>query len=120
MRVNKNLIKEYDFKSPEDLYYMLLWTEELFPDFSIAGSKLLLSPNETQKFLSEHCREWGKMRRKYQNSGKSAGAFIGASHGGGGAVGTDCGGAGAAYQQRNLWRGRIPHGASSEAYEHGS
>lgn len=68
MRVNKNLIKEYDFKSPEDLYYVLLWTEELFKDFTITGSKLPFDSNDTQRCLAKRCKEWKKMQRKYRSN----------------------------------------------------
>ena len=33
MNVNYNLIKQYDFKESSDIFYLLMWMEELYPNF---------------------------------------------------------------------------------------
>ncbi len=62
------VIRPYDFSEPSDLYYLMLWAEELCPNFIMRRSYSADSENETQCFFSEHYGQWRKMRKKYMNN----------------------------------------------------
>ena len=40
LKVNINSLKEYDFNNPIDLVYILIWMEELIPNYVIDVSKV--------------------------------------------------------------------------------
>jgi len=64
LEINVRMIWPYDFNDPSDLFYLMLWIEELCPDIKLKKPHYELS-NETQRFLAEHMGEWRKMRRRY-------------------------------------------------------
>ena len=65
LNVNAAMLKRWDFKDPADLYYQLLWIEELCPDFMFRNTIRQTTKNKTHEFLSERYADWKKMRRRY-------------------------------------------------------
>ena len=65
LNVNTNMLKRWNFENPEDLFYALLWTEALCPDFMFRYTAKQTPQNKTHAFLSERYAEWKKMRRRY-------------------------------------------------------
>lgn len=65
--VNMRMISEYDLDDPKDLYYLMLWLEELCPNFTLTRQAVVDPENKTQEFLSEKYFQWHEMKRKYRN-----------------------------------------------------
>jgi len=65
--VSINMIREYDFNDPRDMYYLILWSEEICPDYSLGRTVVVLPGNDTHKFFSEKYFEWQKKRRSFRN-----------------------------------------------------
>ncbi|MBR0131479.1 MAG: helix-turn-helix transcriptional regulator [Lachnospiraceae bacterium] len=63
--VNIRMIEKYDFSNPADLFYVMLWMEELCPNFTIERHRLEGTMNESQRVLSEKYLEWQTMKKKY-------------------------------------------------------
>lgn len=67
LNVNVKCLQELDFKSDEDMMYMLLWLEEMYPrmkiDFSIPESFPLKREIKLGKFI----KEWNTIRKKRLN-----------------------------------------------------
>ena len=63
LKVNPKIIKEYDFKSQEDVIYMLLWMEEQYPRMNI-DFDILEYLQEKNKMILDFMDEWNDMRRK--------------------------------------------------------
>ena len=57
--VNDNLIKQYEFKSISDIFYFLLWLEEMFP-------KMRIDLGTNDKTINLFFDEWNIMRDKKQ------------------------------------------------------
>ena len=57
--INESIIKEYEFKSIEDIFYFLLWLEELFPKMKI---DLCVNDYSINSFFYE----WNFMRERKQ------------------------------------------------------
>ena len=66
--INIRMIEEYDLNDPQDLYYLMLWLEELCPNFTLTRQLIVPPENETQRVLSEKYFQWHEMRRKYRNN----------------------------------------------------
>ncbi|MCR5324249.1 MAG: helix-turn-helix domain-containing protein [Lachnospiraceae bacterium] len=64
--VNIKLIREYDLNDSQDLYYIMIWLEELYPDFSVSRHMIDHSDNDTQKYLSSKYTEWQEMKKRYE------------------------------------------------------
>ena len=65
LNVNAAMLKRWDFEDPADLYYQLLWIEELCPDYHFRHSIRTRPENKTHAFLNEKYEAWKEMRRKY-------------------------------------------------------
>ncbi len=63
--INPKMIERWAFREPEDLYYEMLWIEELCPDFILRNTIRINPKNPTHEILSEKYAEWKKMRRMY-------------------------------------------------------
>ena len=61
LQVNINSIKQYDFKKTIDIFYFLLWLEELIPNIQIEFEETNLNRNEELKLFFE---QWKKMKLK--------------------------------------------------------
>lgn len=64
LNVNVNSIKKYDFQSPVDICYMLLWLEEFIPKIQIDISKVPSFNDESIKYIRDFLREWDIIRNK--------------------------------------------------------
>ena len=65
LKVNPKMLERWTFRDPEDLYYEMLWVEELCPDFIFRNTVRIDPKNPTHKALSEKYTEWKEMRRLY-------------------------------------------------------
>jgi len=68
LNINVRLISPYDFSEPSDLFYLMLWAEELCPNFILRKSYSTDPENMTQSYFLEHYDQWRKMRKKYMNN----------------------------------------------------
>ncbi len=64
LNVSFNAIKKYDFNKPIDLIYMLMWLEELIPNYQIDLSITPNIKNEDIPIYQKFMDEWNVMRRK--------------------------------------------------------
>ncbi len=60
-----SLIKKYDYKDPRDVYYLMMWVEEICPNYVFNKVGDMLPENEVQKVLTENYTDWHRMRLKY-------------------------------------------------------
>lgn len=60
--VSINSIKEYDFKEPIDIIYILIWLEELYPEYQI--DLPITYYNDNALLISKFMKEWNEMRLK--------------------------------------------------------
>ncbi len=67
LNVNIRMISEFDLDDPKDLYYLMLWQEELCPNFTLTRQAAVKPENETQRFISRKYYRWHEMKRKYRN-----------------------------------------------------
>ena len=67
LNVNVKCLKECDFRNEEDMIYVLLWMEELYPrmniDFGFSETLQKESDNKLKRFFEE----WNVMREKRSN-----------------------------------------------------
>ena len=63
--VNIKMLERWTFKDPEQLYYMLLWIEELCPGMAFRKDNELCVKNETHKTLLRKYPEWREMKIRY-------------------------------------------------------
>ena len=61
LNVSYNSIKQYDFKNSNDIFYVLMWLEELYPNF---GFKMDL-PNNNK--FNKALFEWNEMKNLRKN-----------------------------------------------------
>ena len=68
--INYNSIKQYDFKDIIDVFYILMWLEELYPEF---GFKMNITPDNKvyMAFL-----EWNNMKKRRNNKSISYEEYI--------------------------------------------
>ena len=68
LNVNYYAIKNYDYKEPEDFIYILLWLEELYPNYRFDVSDVIDYDNVQLETIKKFLKEWeiikNKRRRK--------------------------------------------------------
>ena len=62
--VNYNAIKKYDYKDPVDLFYTLLWLEELIPNYVLDLSSVPLLSMKNIQGIDLFLKEWDFMKKK--------------------------------------------------------
>ena len=67
LNVNVKCLKEYDFKNEEDMIYILLWMEELYPRMNIDLGLSESLPKESDIKLKRFFEEWNVMKEKRVN-----------------------------------------------------
>ena len=67
LNVNVKCLKEYDFRNKEDMIYILLWMEELYPRMNIDLGLSETIPKESENKLKRFFEEWNVMREKRSN-----------------------------------------------------
>ena len=64
LNINVKCLKEYDFKNEEDIIYILLWMEELYPRMNIDLGLSESLPKESDIKLKRFFEEWNAMKEK--------------------------------------------------------
>ena len=64
LNVNVKCLKEYDFRNKEDMIYILLWMEELYPRMNIDLGLSEAIPKESDIKLKRFFEEWNAMKEK--------------------------------------------------------
>lgn len=64
LNVSFNAIKKYDYKEPIDIIYVLMWFEEIIPNYSIDVSLIPNINDENILIIKRSIDEWNKMRIK--------------------------------------------------------
>lgn len=64
LNINVKCLKEYDFKNEEDMIYILLWMEELYPRMNIDLGLSESLPKESDIKLKRFFEEWNAMKEK--------------------------------------------------------
>ena len=67
LNVNVKCLKEFDFRNDEDMIYMLLWMEEMYPRMNIDLDIPEYFPLKRDKKLGKFMREWKAIREKRYN-----------------------------------------------------
>ena len=67
LNVNVKCLKEYDFRNKEDMIYILLWMEELYPRMNIDLGLSEAIPKESDIKLKRFFEEWNVMKEKRAN-----------------------------------------------------
>ena len=67
LNVNVKILKEFDFRNDEDMIYMLLWMEEMYPRMNIELDIPEYFPLKRDKKLGKFMREWKVIREKRCN-----------------------------------------------------
>ena len=67
LNINVKCLKEYDFKNEEDMIYILLWMEELYPRMNIDLGFSESLPKESDIKLKRFFEEWNVMKEKRAN-----------------------------------------------------
>ena len=67
LNVNVKCLKEYDFRNEEDMIFILLWMEELYPRMNINLGLSELLPKESDIKLKRFFEEWNVMKEKRAN-----------------------------------------------------
>ena len=67
LNVNVKCLKEYDFRNEEDMIFILLWMEELYPRMNINLGLSELLPKESDIKLKRFFEEWNAMKEKRAN-----------------------------------------------------
>ncbi len=65
--INIRMIEPYDFSDPSDIYYVMLWMEELCPNFTLNRHRMDGDMNESQRVLTGRFMSWQYMKKKYEN-----------------------------------------------------
>ncbi len=63
--VNIKMIERWSFRDPEQLYYELLWFEELCPGITLRKDSVSNIKNDTFKTLMQKYPEWREMKTRY-------------------------------------------------------
>ena len=66
LNVNVKCLKEFNFRNDEDMIYILLWMEELYPRMDIDLGISEYFSNRRDKIIQKFMNEWKGMRRKRQ------------------------------------------------------
>ena len=64
LNVSSNSIKVYDYKNPTDIIYVLMWLEELIPNYIIDISKVVNVDEYYSKTIITAIKDWNVMRTK--------------------------------------------------------
>ena len=64
LNINVNSIREYDFRKPIDLFYILMWMEEIIPKYQIDLSKIPNINEENIIIFKKFMDDWDMMREK--------------------------------------------------------
>jgi transcriptional regulator with XRE-family HTH domain len=64
LSVNSNSIKKYDYNDPIDIIYILMWIEELIPNYIIDTSKVARVDEDYIVFIKKAIGEWNIVRNK--------------------------------------------------------
>ena len=64
LNVNVKCLKEYDFRNDEDMIYILLWMEEMYPRMNIDFGFENYFPNKRDKKIQKFINEWNEIRQK--------------------------------------------------------
>ena len=64
LNVNVRCLKEYDFRNEEDMIYILLWMEELYPRMNMDLGLSESLPKESDIKLKRFFEEWNAMKEK--------------------------------------------------------
>ena len=64
LNINVKCLKEYDFRNEEDMIYILLWMEELYPRMNIDLGLSESLPKESDIKLKRFFEEWNAMKEK--------------------------------------------------------
>ena len=64
LNININSIREYDFRNPIDLFYILMWMEEIIPKYQIDLSKIPNINEENIIIFKKFMDDWDMMREK--------------------------------------------------------
>ena len=67
LNVNVKCLKECDFRNEEDMIYILLWMEEMYPRMNIDLGLSEAIPKESENKLKRFFEEWNVMREKRSN-----------------------------------------------------
>lgn len=67
LNANVKCLKEFDFRNDEDMIYMLLWMEEMYPRMDIDLDIPEYFPLKRDKKLGKFMREWKVIREKRCN-----------------------------------------------------
>ena len=67
LNVNVKCLKEFDFRNDEDMIYMLLWMEEMYPRMDIDLDIPEYFSLKRDKKLGKFMREWKVIREKRCN-----------------------------------------------------
>ena len=59
------MIERWSFRDPEQLYYELLWFEELCPGITLRKDDISNIKNDTFKTLMQKYPEWREMKTRY-------------------------------------------------------
>ena len=65
LNVNIDAIREYNFKNPIDIIYILIWLEELYPNVKVELP--ITNYNKNNEILGNFIIEWNLMREKRRN-----------------------------------------------------
>lgn len=66
LQVSFILIQRYDFRDPKDVFYLMIWVEELYPFLRLTKVGSETARNRSQEFLNERYTEWHRMQLKYR------------------------------------------------------
>ncbi len=64
LNISYNAIKKYDFKNTIDIFYTLMWLEELIPRYQIDISNVLNINEDNINQVKKFINEWEIMRNK--------------------------------------------------------
>ena len=64
LNISYNAIKKYDFKNTIDIFYTLMWLEELIPRYQIDISNVLNINEDNINQVKKFINEWEIMRTK--------------------------------------------------------
>lgn len=74
--VNFNLIKKYDFKNKTDIVYIIMWLEEIIPNYKIDLSDIPYVRDRKLLFYENIIFEWTQMREKREKREISYAEYI--------------------------------------------
>ena len=64
LEINVAMIKSYDFKNPMDIVYILLWLEDVSPDYILKSSGAKSFVNNTSTCIKKALKEWQSVKNK--------------------------------------------------------